>query len=280
MEETNADSLKVIKYIIKSAPYGESEIVLKDLSNLLKNTQLSESDANAIQKEHNEAHFALVAYPNENSKLVLAPFNWNDDHYVDQKNKKKVFVNHVEIKVAETQELTDSINEHVGKYRDAIDAAVQQYVNSYYSDDNSGYVVFGSGDESNLNIDIAITGKNLNLKNLYGGEWFSEWHLNGNKLKGGIKINAHYFEDGNVQLKQSRNFELDIELKDSVEAEAKAIVDFIKNSENQVKKGLDEIYTTLCDEVVKPIRKALPYTKQKMDWNIHAQKVVDALKKK
>ena len=52
---------------------------------------------------------------------------------------------------------------------------------------------------------IIISFKNLNMGNYWTGGWQSEWSLDvskkGNqKLEGRIRLNVHYYEDGNVQL--------------------------------------------------------------------------------
>lgn len=50
----------------------------------------------------------------------------------------------------------------------------------------------------NLQIDISCI--NLNFKNFWGGEWQASWMVDvqNNTLSGQIKINNHYFENGNV----------------------------------------------------------------------------------
>lgn len=59
-------------------------------------------------------------------------------------------------------------------------------------------------DNDGNEIKIAITAKNLNFSNFYGGEWVSFWTLTGNQLSGSVKVNTHYFESGNVQLHQAK----------------------------------------------------------------------------
>jgi len=39
------------------------------------------------------------------------------------------------------------------------------------------------------------------LKNFHGGEWISEWKIDTNGLEGKVRVNSHYFEEGNVALK-------------------------------------------------------------------------------
>merc|ERR1712154_285371 len=59
-------------------------------------------------------------------------------------------------------------------------------------------------------IAIVISFKNLNPNNYWIGGWQSEWTLSVNKkgstkLEGRIRINVHYYEDGNVQLNSTFN---------------------------------------------------------------------------
>jgi len=124
-----------------------------------------------------------------------------------------------------------------------------------------------------------MTSKNLNLKNYYGGEWNSEWKVTKSKLEGTVKINAHYFEDGNVQLKVNKPYASDIQFSDA-DGSAKKIFEFIKSSENELLSNLGNVYDSLSEDVFKALRKDIPYTKTKMNWNVHVQKVVSALKSK
>jgi capping protein alpha len=44
------------------------------------------------------------------------------------------------------------------------------------------------------------------------GRWRSVWTIEkgGSQLKGSAKVQVHYYEDGNVQLNSTKDFELDI----------------------------------------------------------------------
>jgi len=86
---------KVIKYILKASPYGETNEVLKDLTTVLKGASAEDIGAAIYMKEHNEAHLTLLQYPDEKLSIVLSPYNWNEDHYIDQNNKRKVIVDQV-----------------------------------------------------------------------------------------------------------------------------------------------------------------------------------------
>lgn len=76
---------------------------------------------------------------------------------------------------------------------------------SYYKDTDSGYNIYIDWDNDDFTIYIGITCKELSLKNFKGGEWISEWKLDGQKLEGKCRINAHFFEDGNVALRDIKS---------------------------------------------------------------------------
>mmetsp|Transcript_125405 Transcript_125405/g.187287 ORF Transcript_125405/g.187287 Transcript_125405/m.187287 type:complete len:92 (+) Transcript_125405:306-581(+) len=90
------------------------------------------------------------------------------------------------------------IDEKILKFRNEIESNLRKYIFDYYKEADLGLYVYADGSESDFNIYAAFSSKNLNFKNFYGGEWISEWTITKNQIKGKIRINAHYFEDGNL----------------------------------------------------------------------------------
>jgi len=73
---------KIKKYIIKSSPYGETNIVLEgiwfhcwtkalDLAKLVDDIDVNSKDTIDMIKEHNEEHFAVVLDPESNSFVTI-----------------------------------------------------------------------------------------------------------------------------------------------------------------------------------------------------------------
>ena len=73
----------------------------------------------------------------------------------------------------------------------------------------------------------------------------------------------HYFEDGNVQLDDKVVFQTEIEVKDVGTCFAAKV----KELDLQFYAKLEEIYGGLSDEVLKNLRRRLPITGQKFDWD-------------
>ncbi|KAJ3261550.1 F-actin-capping protein subunit alpha [Boothiomyces macroporosus] len=97
-----------------------------------------------------------------------------------------------------------TFDEKLTKLRNAIDEAVAEYVSNYYPSGISS--VFVSED----NIVIHIVGNKYNPNNFWAGRLRSSWRLSKSNLKGSIKAQIHYYEDGNVQLNSHKESDTDL----------------------------------------------------------------------
>merc|ERR1712154_609896 len=117
---------------------------------------------------------------------------------------------------------------------------------------------------------IVISFKNLNPNNYWTGGWQSEWTLSVNKkgstkLEGRIRINVHYYEDGNVQLNSTFNEQGEVDISDP-DSTAKVVINTITTLENDFQKKLDQFFVQMHDSTFKNMRRFLPKTGKKMDW--------------
>ena len=117
--------------------------------------------------------------------------------------------------------------------------------------------------DGNLQIDISCI--NLKLDACWGGEWQAMWVVDTqqNQLSGTVKINNHYFEEGNIQFNLSKDFgPIALEAADGPSI-AKAIraaeTDYQAKVETVLEEGLKE-------GVFKKMRRILPVTGTKFDW--------------
>ncbi|KAL7009927.1 F-actin-capping protein subunit alpha [Cystobasidiomycetes sp. EMM_F5] len=90
------------------------------------------------------------------------------------------------------------------------------------------------------------------------------------ELSGHIQINVHFFEQGNVQL--ATNVKPSLSLPDSITVAsspqdiAKAVIKVISKAEEEYQLELNEAYRELSEKTFRSLRRALPITRQKMDW--------------
>jgi len=83
-----------------------------------------------------------------------------------------------------------------------------------------------------------------------------------NSLSGTIKINNHYFEQGNIHYALDRTFaNIPIEQADGVN-----IVGAISKTESQYQRWIEEMHESMGD-TLKAMRRTLPVTGSKFDWS-------------
>jgi len=135
----------------------------------------------------------------------------------------------------------------------------------------------------NGKIVIVISGQHLNLRNFYCGGWSSKWEVvfnqNSAQCSGVIQIHAHYFEEGNVQLQTSKNIDSQTFRVSDSSSLAHDVLEMIQNSENELQRGLEEMYISMKDETLKSMRRVMTVTKTKFNWNISEHRLARHMRK-
>ncbi|RCI00313.1 F-actin-capping protein, partial [Rhizopus stolonifer] len=118
-------------------------------------------------------------------------------------------------------------------------------------------------------IAVAVVDNKYNPNNFWNGRWLASWiyDTQSGDLKGTTKVNVHYYEDGNVQLKADKDVTLRVNKKDDQEQLAKAVVKEISTFDKEYQSSMNDSYSDLAENTFKGLRRALPLTRNKMDWN-------------
>ncbi|WVF72007.1 hypothetical protein IAT40_006818 [Kwoniella sp. CBS 6097] len=116
---------------------------------------------------------------------------------------------------------------------------------------------------------LEIVGNKYNPNNFWTGRWRTRWVVDKavGKVSGTINVDVHYYEQGNVQLatKHDASFPLPTEENGS-QSIASQIVTTISKFETAYHLELNDVYGELGDKAFRALRRALPVTRQKMDW--------------
>lgn len=141
---------------------------------------------------------------------------------------------------------------------------------------------------------LYIVGNRYNLANYWAGRWRSTYTFclpsaadtgageagDSIQVQGKVQVQVHYFEDGNVQLLAEHAPKLSVSTLVNVAAVlsgsaspkdytllAEDIVRTIKADEQAYHAALEATLSELAERTFRALRRQLPVTKQKLDWN-------------
>lgn len=127
---------------------------------------------------------------------------------------------------------------------------------------------------------LILVGERFQSQNMRNGQWQSAWCIEDGKVTGTIRAIVHYFEDGNVQLNTHRDAQFEWIFTEDFENSAKELISKIQSHEDEVQVAVNEAYSQLADVTFKKLRRQLPVTRAKVDWNkLASYKVGDQLQK-
>jgi len=282
-EYTPEQKAKIARHFLYVTPHGEVNDIIKDLKKVVKpESIISDQWLNESMTEYNKRRFEIVS--GDTSKVICCPqAEVEPNKYLHPDKKIVCTVNPITQKIVSESDASNLVGSGENEeFRVAISDKLKEYLRAFYEDGSSpNSVASGVGSvyvSPQGQIAIVISYKNLNQNNYWTGGWQSEWTLSVNKkgktkLEGRIRINVHYFEDGNVQLNSTFNEQGEVDVSDP-EATAENVLDTIKNLENDFQKKLDSFYVQMHDSTFKNMRRFLPKTGKKMDWRARVHSLV------
>ena len=260
----DAGFVNVAKYIVKKTPIGHLGKSLENLRSVVGEQVMDTDDVKKEIHTYGETHLSAVNNDVTNTKVVISPLTKDSEgFYYDQGQKVKFKIGLESGAVEEAQ----SIEVH-NDLRDTIQQKLKAYLEKCYKMDVTRYNVYFDAGANKIVVLISV--HNLNLKSFWSGEWLSTWELdiNGKQIKGTLRANTYYYEEGNIQFNLDTKFNGTAKGGDNG-AIADSLVEFIKTSENSVQLELEKVYDELSENYIKPLRRKLPVTGTKMNWNIN-----------
>lgn len=269
--------LNISNYFVMSSPTGEIHEVLIDVAKLVADPDvLNDSAVHTIMKKYNEEQMQPAKGPDGNMVCVTTFGAVSDDEYLDPSTGKVLKFNHKKHEFTEETDKKGVLAGAVGAYRVAIEKAMAGYMENQYKDKPTNVVTVYGND--NGEITICLSARNVRLQSFWTGGWRSIFTINVSskaavELKGGTKINVHYFEDGNVQLHAAIEKTASVTVSDE-DSTAKAVVAAVQKMESDYQNHMEEMYVDMHRTTFKAMRRFLPITKQPMNWNTYAHAIV------
>ncbi|KAG9290306.1 hypothetical protein G9A89_007037 [Geosiphon pyriformis] len=271
------EKIKIVTGFLLDSPPGEVDDVFNDLRILMNDDAAFQAGILSALEEYNTEQFITAALPGHDHQVIVSRYGQLEpDFFIDPRSHLTFKFDHLRQRVIEVK--PHELDEESEPIRGAIDSAIQEFVSDHYP---TGVVTVYAKDQK---VTIAIVNNKYNPENLWNGRWRSVWHISpeSGEIKGSIKVNVHYFEDGNVQLNCNKDFEAIITTSlDDHNLAAAAYVKQISKSEHEFQTSLIEAYSELADNTFKSLRRALPMTRHKLDWDkIMNYKIKEELLKK
>lgn len=249
-----ADNQGAIRSLLLASPPGQFDIILEDLRSLLPKTttSLEAGIIASLRKEWEAAtgRFTFAAHGNDGN-------NNKDDGYIASLSK-----------------------------------AMDIYLASNFSSPGvrAAYNVSSVNDGNKITTQTITTyAERIELNNHQAGSWTGKYIIcpTTGSLHGDISVRAHTFENGgNVQLTSHVSLNTIINQTCSFSDEsskhsswASSVTRQIKSwEEMEVVNKLDIMYESMGSMYLKRLRRVMPVTRTKMEWNVLAHRVAQTLK--
>ncbi|KAG2181620.1 hypothetical protein INT44_008435 [Umbelopsis vinacea] len=277
-------------FLLESPP-GEVNDVFNDIRTLIGDDDALQAGILTSLEDHNTEQLITVALPESETEVIISKFGQLEGgRFADPRSKQSFAFDHMRLVRYTTWNRSGNMPYPTLRYmhldfaykwcifRAAIDNEVQAYVSDHYP--HGVTTVHGSGSK----VTIVIVDNKYNPSNYWyvlffvrvrsitsqwNGRWRAVWEVEkgGSQLKGSAKVQVHYYEEGNVQLNSTKDFELDISSEQDEKKAATSIVKAIEKAEKEYQMAINENYTELSENTFKELRRALPYTRNKVDWH-------------
>lgn len=151
--------------------------------------------------------------------------------------------------------------------------SLSSHASEHYA--TSSFGAFPMEDDSQ--IAIALVSNKYSPNNFWNGRWRSLYLYSPSNgaVMGSIKVDVHYYEDGNVRLLTDKSVSSTL----SLNASASEIVRHIAVTEKRYQEELNRGFGDLSEGAFKNLRRQLPVTRQKVEWEkISGYKVKESRK--
>ncbi|ETN16804.1 hypothetical protein, variant [Phytophthora nicotianae INRA-310] len=201
-------------------------------------------------------------------------------HYVDPIGNRVLGFDHIkqQIVAEDVAEIPEDRVTDFEKERQEVQKTLQSYLQfEYMHGGTAGVYIVGT------KLVVNLCTERINLRNFWGGRWNSRWEVdltaNPAKVKGTIQLHVHYFENGNLQLQNSKDIEEEITVQ-RPGGLGDAILRVMKEAEDDLQTNLEDMYINMSEETFKEMRRVMPVTQTKMEWSLHAHRTAKDLGRK
>uniref|UniRef100_A0A0K8T6F2 F-actin-capping protein subunit alpha n=1 Tax=Lygus hesperus TaxID=30085 RepID=A0A0K8T6F2_LYGHE len=264
---SDQEKVRIVSNFILHSPPGEFNEVFNDARTLLNNDTLLKEGALGVFGQYCKEQLTPVIIKNSEVPVLITEHNdLGSNRFFDARSKQSFKYDPLR---RETSNY-DSWEPEAGteKWRQALEQELDTYVANHYA--KGACSVFSKKEESKIHLVACIEAHLFQPNNCWNGCWRSQWFATIDsdtaEVKGVLKIQVHYYEDGNVQLVSSKEVSNMVNVSDE-EQLAKELVKIFEESESDYQNAISDNYLTMSDTTFKALRRQLPVTRSKIDWS-------------
>ncbi|KAG8897097.1 F-actin-capping protein subunit alpha [Tulasnella sp. 403] len=267
------EAMSIASGFLLQSPPGEINDVLGDIRNIIADDAELESGISGALEEYNLTQFTTVDVPNQNHKVIICEegrvgdIDGPQQRFLDPKSRTTFLFNHADLTVSGSEEA--DVNQEGEKFREALESNADIYIRDHFND---GVVSVFSDPSSPSKFTVVTVTNKYNPGNFWSGRWRSKYAIDLEKgvVSGKVLINVHYYEQGNVQLQTTHTPSLSLPAPHPTPANAQTAAKLLKliaNQEGEYQTSLAAVYHRMGEKTFKGLRRALPMTRSKMDWD-------------
>jgi len=205
-------------------------------------------------------------------QVLITPYNRvpsSSDTYYDTQSSTSFGFDHVTSKATGSQSYTHETS-HSSLIQSILKSLSTHFAEHYPSpqetvsvSSSSGYTVAATPDDDKIAILLSTT--RASPKNFLSGRWRSTFLFDPSSgtLSGTLKVDVHYYEDGNVALTTTKKIQ-DVAVEGG--GDGASIVRKIAGIEKQYQEEVNRAFVGMNESSFKALRRQLPVTRQKIEW--------------
>ncbi|KAI9805917.1 MAG: hypothetical protein M1825_000531 [Sarcosagium campestre] len=246
----------------RPAPDDDSpaDVCYPDIKALTVNDTSAISSLGPAFERYSEEQLASVTLPGGSNQVLVSSHNsLGDGRYFDVESQSSFLFDHVTQKASAVQTHTFE-----SKHSDLIKSLLKSlatHIREHYL--GATYGVYPA--ENDTSIAILVVANKYSPSNFWNGRWRSLYIFSPStsSLKGNLKVDVHYYEDGNVRLLTDKPVTASFSSSTPSGAE---IVRQIASLEKKYQEELNRAFNIMNEGAFKSLRRQLPITRQKIEW--------------
>ncbi|CAD6446936.1 788b767c-984b-4c65-a3dc-99094cb3c911 [Sclerotinia trifoliorum] len=253
-----SSQIEIISAFVEGAPPGELADVIADIKALTIDTPHLVSELGPAFERYNEEQFTTVKLPGSSQNVIISSHNsLGDGRYYDVESSSSFAFDH-------TNQKASAVQSHIleGSQADLVKSILKSlgpHVAEHFP--NASYGAFPI--ENDSKVAILVVANKYSPNNFWNGRWRSLYIYDtlSSSLTGSIKVDVHYYEDGNVRLLTTKP------ISATSLSSASSIVREIAAAEKNYQEEINKGFNNLSEGAFKGLRRQLPITRQKIEWD-------------